>query len=87
METPLSPKVTTAALAGAVVVILVWILDAAMNIEMPAAVQGALTVIIVAGAAWFRRDPLRDAGQAAVEASPSTQVGDLPAVQQAVPEK
>lgn len=65
METPLSPKVTSAALAGAVVVIVVWILDAALNIQMPVAVQSALTVVIVAGAAWVRRDPLRDAGQAA----------------------
>jgi hypothetical protein len=79
METPVSPKVTTATAAGALVSILVWLVGY-FNIEVPPEVSAALVVLIMAIAAWAQRDGLRDAGQAAITAPPQTPVGEIPAV-------
>lgn len=83
METPVSPKVTIAVVAGAIVTIIQWVIDLTANVEIPVVVQGALTTVVIALAAWFTRDKLRDAGQAAVNAPPTQAVGTLPEVQKA----
>lgn len=84
MDTPISPKVTVAVLAGAITTIVVWLVDLLFHVQIPPPVSAALTVVIMAVAAWAKRDPLRDAGKAAVVMKmehPSTPVGQIPAVQ------
>lgn len=61
--TPLSPKLTSATLSGALALVLVWAAGMA-NIEVPAEVASAVTVLLMAGAAYLKRDPLRDEHQA-----------------------
>ena len=80
METPFSPKVVNAGVAGAASIVLVWLLSLA-NVDVPTEVGMALTVLISGGAGWFTRDKLRDAGQQAAEAPPETPVDALPLVQ------
>lgn len=57
---PISPKVTTATLAGAVVLIVVWVLSTYAAVEVPPEVASAASLILMAGAAYFKRDPQRD---------------------------
>lgn len=80
METPISPKVTVAVLAAAVVTIVVFGADALWSVDVPVLVQGAITTAIVAFVGWFKKDKLRVAGQAAISAQPTTPVGTIPAV-------
>ena len=56
METP-NTKVTAAALAGAVVTIVIWILEATMSTEIPAAVAAAIVVVVSFGLGYFVREP------------------------------
>lgn len=79
METPVSPKITVATAAGAIVLVIVWLVSL-LNIDVPSMVQGALVVIVMAVAGWFKKDPLRNAGAAAVNAPPEQPVGQLPLV-------
>lgn len=58
MATPISPKVTSATLSGALAVVLVWAAGMA-DVDVPAEVASAITVLLMAGAAYFKRDPLR----------------------------
>lgn len=58
MATPISPKVTSATLSGALAVVLVWAAGMA-DVTVPPEVAAAVTVILSAGAAYFKRDPLR----------------------------
>jgi hypothetical protein len=83
VETPVSSKVTVAAAAGAIVVVLVWLLDQFASIDVPTIVQGALVVIISAIAGWVKTDVLRDAGAAAVKAPADATVASLPLVTKA----
>lgn len=46
-------KVTAAAVAGAIVVILTWLLDAYAGVTLPDQVQSALTLLISLAAAYF----------------------------------
>lgn len=62
MENPVSEKVTVGAFAGAVTAILAWILESAADINVPGAVAAAITVVIMAGASYLKRDKVRDAG-------------------------
>ncbi len=48
----LTPKVATGALAGAVSVIVVWIVNK-FGVEVPPEIASAFTTVISAGAAWF----------------------------------
>ena len=54
----LTPKVATGALAGAVSVIVVWIITKC-GVEVPAEIASAFTTIISAGSSYFapRSDP------------------------------
>jgi hypothetical protein len=54
----ISPKVTAAALAAAIVTIIVWGASLA-GVEIPTVVQGAIITIIVAAAGYVVRDPAR----------------------------
>lgn len=67
VNTPVSPKVTTAAGASAVAVaattVGVWIVEQTTGVDVPSLVEGAIAVVITyAGtfaAGWLRPDPLR----------------------------
>jgi hypothetical protein len=54
----ISPKVTAATLAAALVTIIVWGAGYA-GVDIPEVVQGALITIIVAAAGYLVRDPSR----------------------------
>ncbi len=54
----ISPKVTAAALAAALVTIIVWGASLA-GVEIPTVVQGAIITILVAAAGYVVRDPVR----------------------------
>ena len=54
----ISPKVTAATLAAALVTIIVWVASAA-GVTVPLEVQGAVTTILVAIAGYFVTDPRR----------------------------
>jgi hypothetical protein len=54
----ISPKVTAATLAAAIVTLVVWIARLA-GVEIPEVAQGALITIIVALAGYLVRDPDR----------------------------
>ena len=54
----ISPKVTAAALAAALVTIIVWGASIA-GVEIPTVVQGAIITILVAAAGYVVRDPAR----------------------------
>lgn len=53
-----SPKVTAAAVASAIVTCLVWVASAA-GIDVPLEVQGAVTTILVFVAGYLVSDPRR----------------------------
>lgn len=86
METPVSPKVTFAVIAAAIVTILVYGIDTFWGVDVPVLIQGALTTIIVGSAGWWRKDRLREVGVAAIAASPDTVVGTIPEVRAAAAE-
>ena len=54
----ISPKVTAATLAAALVTIIVWVASAA-GVNVPLEVQGAVTTILVAIAGYLVTDPRR----------------------------
>lgn len=69
MSHSLSPKVTIAALAAAIVTIIVWLLGDFAGIDVPDLVQGAITTIIVFAAGYIKHDPARDNTERIVEGS------------------
>ena len=54
----ISPKVTAATIAAALVTIIVWVASAA-GVTVPLEVQGAVTTILVALAGYLVTDPRR----------------------------
>ena len=54
----ISPKVTAATIAAALVTIIVWVASAA-GVDVPLEVQGAVTMILVALAGYLVTDPRR----------------------------
>ena len=60
METPMSPKVTVAIVAGAITTILVYLIQVLAHVEIPAEVSAAITTVLMAAAAYLKRDPRRD---------------------------
>jgi hypothetical protein len=48
-----SQKITTVAFAGAVTTILLWVLEAASSVEVPAAVAAAIVTVITAGLGYL----------------------------------
>jgi len=54
----ISPKVTAATLAAALVTIIVWVASAA-GVNVPLEVQGAIVTILVAIAGYLVTDPRR----------------------------
>ena len=54
----ISPKVTAATIAAALVTIIVWVASAA-GVTVPLEVQGAATTILVAIAGYLVTDPRR----------------------------
>ena len=60
MESPTSPKVTVAVIAGAITTILVYLVRLFSGTEIPAEVATAITTVIMGIAAYAKRDPLRD---------------------------
>lgn len=54
----ISPKVTAATIAAALVTIIVWVASAA-GVDVPLEVQGAVTTILVAIAGYLVTDPRR----------------------------
>jgi hypothetical protein len=54
----ISPKITAATIAAALVTILVWVASAA-GVDVPLEVQGAVTTILVAIAGYLVTDPRR----------------------------
>ena len=54
----ISPKVTAATIAAALVTILVWIASL-LGIDVPAEAQGAVTVLLVAVIGYLVPDPAR----------------------------
>lgn len=70
VSTPTSPKVTAGALAGGLATVVVGVAGM-LGLELPTGVGEAtgvlLGAVVVAVAAWAKRDPLRDAGQVALE--------------------
>ena len=66
--TPLSPKVAAAGLAGSVAAVIVGVAalcGLSVDGELAGAAGVLLGAVVSAVAAWAKRDPLRDAGQAA----------------------
>ena len=59
METPISPKVTVALIAGAITTIIVYLVRLFSGTEIPAEVATAITTVIMGVAAYAKRDPLR----------------------------
>lgn len=57
----ISPKVTSSALAAAVLSVVVWALQALADVTLPIEVQGALMVIAVFVAGYVVKDPRRSA--------------------------
>ena len=53
-----SPKVAAATLAAALVTIIVWIASM-FGVSIPSEAQGAITIILVALAGYFKTDPSR----------------------------
>ena len=53
-----SPKVAAATLAAALVTLIVWIASMA-GVTIPTEAQGAITIILVALAGYFKTDPSR----------------------------
>jgi hypothetical protein len=53
-----SPKVAAATLAAALVTLIVWIASM-LGVSIPTEAQGAITVILVALAGYFKTDPSR----------------------------
>jgi hypothetical membrane protein len=51
-----NPKVTSAALAAAVVVVLVWVLDRFAGVVLPEAVQIAVVTLVTFAAGWLKTD-------------------------------
>ena len=71
-DTPVSPKVTAAAFAAALASVIAAVgglFDVAVPGEFSTAGGVLIGGAIAAIAAWARRDKLRDAGQAALDAS------------------
>jgi hypothetical protein len=58
MSGEISPKVKSGALAGAIVVVLVWVASM-LGVDVPEVVQGALVVIVSTLAAYLVGDPRR----------------------------
>lgn len=54
----ISPKVTAATIAAALVTILVWVASLA-GVDVPAEAQGAITVLLVAVIGYLVPDPAR----------------------------
>lgn len=55
-----SKTVTTGSAAGAIVIIVVWVLGAIWpDVHIPAEVSAAMTVIVSSAAAWIVPDPDR----------------------------
>ena len=66
--TPVSPKVAAAGLAGSVAAVIVGVAAAfgwSVDGESAGAAGVLLGAVVSVVAAWAKRDPLRDAGQAA----------------------
>ena len=55
-----SPKVTVGLAAGAIVTVLAWVLSETASVDLPPEVSAAVTTIIIAVAAYVKRDPKRD---------------------------
>jgi hypothetical protein len=53
-----SPKVAAATLAAALVTLIVWIASM-LGVSIPTEAQGAITIILVALAGYFKTDPSR----------------------------
>lgn len=86
MESPISPKVTIAVFAAAIVTVLVYGVNTLWGVDIPVLIQGALTTLIVGAAGWWKKDPIRAAGVAAIAAPVDTPVGALRAVVEASPQ-
>ena len=54
----ISPKVAAATLAAALVTLIVWIASM-LGVTIPTEAQGAITIILVALAGYFKTDPSR----------------------------
>lgn len=66
--TPVSPKVAAAGLAGSVAAVIVGVaalFGLSVDGELAGAAGVLLGAVVSVVAAWAKRDPLRDAGQAA----------------------
>lgn len=70
MKTPISPKVTAAALAAAFATLVMWGIDASVAGDIPGGVEAAITTIFTFGISWLVPDRLREEGQAARLTSP-----------------
>lgn len=57
---PVSPKVGASAVAAALALIIVWVLDTGFAIDVPGLVEGAFVIVLTAVGGWLKRDPLRD---------------------------
>lgn len=55
----ISPKVTAATLASAIVAAACWAFDAWVGVEIPVEVQAALVVIATFAAGYLKTDPNR----------------------------
>lgn len=80
METPVSPKVTVAVFAAAIITILVYGMDVIWHVDVPVLIQGAITAVIVGIAGWVKKDPIRAVGAAVIAVPPNTIVGTIPEV-------
>lgn len=58
-ETTLSPKVTAGGTSGAAVILIVWLSETFTAVDVPQYVAMAAVVLVAAGAAWLKSDPLR----------------------------
>lgn len=57
-----SPKVSAATAAAAVVGVLVWAASAFFDVDVPVEVQAGLITVAVFAAGYLRVDPSRDSG-------------------------
>lgn len=72
-----SPKVTAAAAAGAIVTLAVWVAGL-LGVEIPAEAQGALTTLIMVGAAYLIPDPAREVTYGVLPPGPGQPTPDQP---------
>lgn len=54
-----TPKVTAAAVTGAIVVILTWLVSVIFNVDMPVEIGSLLNLVLMTVAGYIKRDKVK----------------------------